>query len=145
MARILKATALLLALTATGCMRRSAVWVEDGSTRERLQIWVAATREARGPIPSLSLVRIGRCGDWPNVQMVWEAAGDLVDSGKAEAFLYGRPPAGLTSRRGPAPLEAGCYIVEVSGTGVSASTCFEVEADGRVTPLRGGTLKCEPN
>jgi hypothetical protein len=125
-------------------MRHSAVWVDAGAV-EDFRFWVADSRERRGPIDNLQLIRIGECGAWPRVRMTWEAGGSLTaTSDTALAITYGHPPAGFINRVGPEPLRPGCYVLEISGAGVSASTCFEVDSARRVTPLSGGTLKCEP-
>jgi hypothetical protein len=132
-------TALIIACT----MRRSAIWV-DSARLDRLEFWVADSHAQRRAIPDLQLLRVGQCGNWPNVHMMWEASGHLISRGdSAIGIRYGSPPPGLSNRREPVALTPGCYMVEASGTGVSASACFEVRSDGQVLPLRGGTLKCE--
>lgn len=141
--RIIAPFLLCAAATVVACtMRHSAVWIEAGAVDD-LQFWVADSRAGRGPVDNLQSIRVRKCGAWPDVRMAWEASGSLVRPNAALAVAYGRPPEGFVNRVGPEPLRVGCYMVEISGAGVSASTCFQVDTVGRVTPLSGGTLRCE--
>jgi hypothetical protein len=130
---------LLIALClVTGCMRRSAVWLVPHSTAEHLRFGYGATRGSSEPLADLQWMRVSACGVGPGEHTVgervlWLASGSAVDpAALAGTVLYGEPPRGLVTRRGPKPLVPGCYVFSISGNGISASVCFEVPVQGEV-------------
>jgi hypothetical protein len=132
-----------------GCtMRHSAIWVEEGSSTTQLRFGVGATRGSRDPIDNLNLIRVSACGvaaseRGVSEKVMWLATGSAVSEALAGTFAYGQPPAGLTNREGPMPLAPGCYVIDISGTGISAGACFQVSASGAVTRPATTVIDCQ--
>lgn len=141
---------LLAALPAlfAACSRPAAIWLEPGSTVASLRFSYARERGTARPLASLEGIRVTRCGVGPGEsigqQVVWSAvaaSGALHDV--AGSFAYGAPPQGMQTSRQPQALVPGCYVVSISGTGVSASECIEIRADGAAVVSPDKVLDCE--
>ena len=134
---------------AAGCMRQSAVWLEPGSTLEHLRFGYGARRGSHEPLDDLQLVQVAACGVGPRERRVgervlWLASGNVSDAtALAGAVSYGEPPRGLVTRRGPERLAPGCYVFSISGNGISASTCFEISAQGGITQSETPVIECQ--
>jgi hypothetical protein len=119
-------------------MRRAAVWIEPGATRDHLRFGVAQARGSNDPVENVNDVRVTSCevpsrGRHVSDHVMWLASGSAWGKPVAAVnFGYGEAPTGLVTRSGPEPLAAGCYVISISGTGVSASEQFEVRTDGTV-------------
>ena len=130
---------LLIALSlVAGCMRRSAVWLEPHSTAEHLRFGYGATQGSSEPLADLQWMRVSACGVGPRERgvgerVLWLASGSAIDpAARVGTVAYGEPPHGLVTREGPKPLAPGCYVLSISGNGISASVCFEVPRQGEV-------------
>ena len=131
-----------------GCMRPSAVWVEPGSTRENLRFSIGKSLRSHAPIDNLNFVRVSACGVGKGERTVrervlWLASGFASPDALAGTFAYGSPPHGLVTRRAPEDLRPGCYVIDISGEGISAAACFEVDGQGVVRPSSSTTLECQ--
>jgi hypothetical protein len=118
---------LLTAIT-SGCPQELAVWIEPGSTVQRLTFGVAQSRGGP-PVADLKAFEVNRCASrGVDETTVWliEAASEAP---KPTRITYGTVPAGFTLRTGPQPIVPGCYRVHVSGSGALR---FAVDADGRL-------------
>lgn len=126
---------LLMSLTLTACPQRTAVWVRDGSTADNLVFQFGTSRGEPGGA-QIGVVRVYHCdgpATGPGAAWVVGPEGGTAD---VRELRYGQTPAGFTSDQGPSRLEAGCYRVDVSGTG---KTEFVIDSTGRVTERpRGG-------
>jgi len=124
-------SAALTALVAIGaCAGRNAVWIEEGSTAQRLVFRLAADRET-GASPELFYgLSVVTCRDG---RVMWNFGVTSGDAPIPVAVTYGTPVPGFPTRSGPEPLTPGCYQVTISGP---ASTRFRVGADGSVVELK---------
>ena len=132
----------LLALgLVTACMHRAAVWVEPGATRDRLRFIVGQARGSTEPVANVTDLRVATCegtsrGQHASNRVMWLASGSAWGKPAAAVnFAYGEAPLGLVTHSGPEPLAAGCYVISISGAGISASEHFEVQTDGTVHPM----------
>jgi hypothetical protein len=121
----------------SGCPQQTALWVEPGSTAERLVFGVSRVRGGSEPI-QITLLRIDRfeveSGEYV-LHWGYGAGGGIVPEG-ALRIVYGDMPVDAEPLMGAA-LEAprlveGCYLAYDSGTGRSV---FVVDAAGRVLEL----------
>jgi hypothetical protein len=137
------------ALLAFGCtMRRGEVWVVPGSSRDDLRFAIGESRGSDKPIDNLNFVRVSACGVSPSEtrvgeRVMWTAGGAAAPQALAGTFAYGRPPAGLRTERGPEPLLPGCYVVEISGAGISGADCFEIDERGTVRESADPVIECQ--
>ncbi len=119
-----------------GCPRKTAVWVEPGSTADHLVFRVSEWRGGSDPI-WISVFRVDRflpaSGEY---EMHWgfgaapEGAPDLAQ------IVFGERPAGTEPLQGLGPdapeLAEGCYLAWTTGTG---SATFLVQQDRRVLEI----------
>jgi hypothetical protein len=133
------ALAFLLGASATGCtMRKSAVWVEPGSSVQHLVFGVAKSRGGSEPVAHLNYFAVKTCYATGAVQRtLWESRGQ-VPSGQhpPTRIEYGTAPRGFVNRVGPTPLRPGCYEGLISGNGISGTARFNVTADGSIVEQR---------
>ena len=123
-----------LVCMATACPRRTAVWVEEGSTVSNLRLRVAERRGGTGHV-DIGILRVDRCGAWVGASTaptpMWGVASNDIDT--ITVFNYGSMPAGFSPLMGQADtaltLVPGCYDVTTGGTG---RTTFDVLADGGI-------------
>lgn len=139
---------LALTVLASGCMRPSAVWVEPGATVNALRFGIAQRLHGTASVADLQLVRVSACGVAKNERVVaekvlWLASGSAVPEARHGSFAYGQAPTGLVTRQGPAPLGPGCYVIDISGEGISAAACFIVDAVGTITPSPQTVIECQ--
>ena len=122
--------AVCLLLIAVGCPQETAVWIENGSTLERLVFRVADKRDS-DKIVEIGVLRVNSCS------LPDSGAGSWVIGGRSgtvpvQRIVYGEPPPGFASYMGPDPLAPGCYRVSISGSG---RTTFLVDSGGGVRDL----------
>jgi hypothetical protein len=130
--RVHHAWPVLLVAALAACPQRTAVWVEPGSTVERLRFQVAERRGGTEPL-DIGLFRVDRCGAWAEAgerpTPMWGAG----TSRPLSVIEYGVMPPGAMPLIGQADtaltLIPGCYEAMISGTG---HTVFDVTADGHV-------------
>ena len=122
---LLASTVLLL-----GCPKRSALWIEPGSTARHLIFGVGKTRHGP-PLSSLQGITVVACGresELPN-SALW-SLGKSSDGPVPTRIVYGVDPPGYTSHGAAPPLITGCYRAEDSGSG---RVEFVVHPEGTVT------------
>lgn len=109
-----------------GCPQRTAVWIAPSSTSERLRFEIGRSRGKRSAV-ALSFLRVQSCGFSP-ARTYWSiySAGGTVS---LDGATFGIVPSGFTEDVPPAPLESGCYSVQITGTGNSQ---FQVLKSGLV-------------
>lgn len=116
-----------LSLLLGACPQKTAVWVDAGSTADRLTLVLGKTRGRENHV-STSL-RIDRCAyNWledDQDRALWKGH---VDGSRV---VYGSA-SGAADMRGAPALGPGCYHVTTSGTG---DVAFTVDSLGRVTQL----------
>lgn len=128
----LRALASSLLLILTACPQRTAVWVDQGSTASHLVLRIADRRGGSGKV-AIGVVRVYQCGGPSTGAGAAWVVGPQNGTANVQQIVYGETPPGFVSDQGPQPLKAGCYHVNVSGTG---TTEFQVEANGTVTERR---------
>jgi hypothetical protein len=119
----------LVALSLAACPTKSAIWIEPGSTATHLVFGVGETPKGP-PLTELPVVAVFPCGmssDDP-AHAVWVITHD--SAGPVPAHVtYAERPAGYVTRKGPTPLERGCYRAAIAGTG---TVTFQVDSAGKV-------------
>ena len=144
--RFVVALALLSGIACT--MRRSAVWIADASSAADLRFGIGRTRGSTEPLDNLNFVRVAACGVGPNERgvgerILWLATGHASPESLAGEFRYGEPPRGLVTRQGPLPLTPGCYVIDISGEGISSGACFTVSPSGLITVNSDSVITCQ--
>lgn len=123
------ATSLMLG----GCPKETAIWIEPGSTSERLVFRVSTERGKDTPT-EFYVLNVSSCPE-PNVpaRTYWVlSASDTGPAKPPTRIIYGVAPEGYRSEVGPFALTPGCYQAAVVGTG---RTKFLVGADGLVSEI----------
>ena len=120
---------ILTTVLLTACPQRTAVWIESGSTSNHLVIDLGSKRGSLGDA-DIGVVRVHRCDASPTGSGAAWVVGPNGGTARFSRLVYGETPSGFISSQGPTPLVAGCYRVEISGTGQAA---FYVGRDGTVT------------
>lgn len=118
----------LIALALTGCPEETAIWVEPESTASRLVFGVSRERGAVTPI-NFGVLNVSAC-ETRDAYWVLSSTGRRVEH--PLLVEYGVVPPGFVSDVGPRPLDPGCYLASVVGTG---RTRFIVGEDGAVEEL----------
>ena len=128
------AAVLLLVLLSACMMRKSSVWVEQGSTPQRVVFGVAEERGGADPVAHLNYVAVRSCYESGKSQETfWQARGEVPNGHRPPTrIVYGEPPTGFVNEANPRPLPPGCYEGIISGNGISGTARFSVTADGRV-------------
>src|SRR5687767_1485323 len=107
--------ALVVALSA--CPHETAVWVEEGSTAERLAFQIAERRGGTRPI-EISFLRVNLCdGPHTGEGAHWVTGPVGGGTARADRIVYAAQPVGWVSYDAPRPITPGCYRVAISGTG----------------------------
>jgi hypothetical protein len=130
---------LILLLLLSGCTRRSVIWVVTPATAVMLEFGLAQTREGTQPVEFLQDIRVTGCHDpssYPDV--FWEVTTNRLTGPAPMRIRYGVAPRGFETFVASKPLPHGCYVMEVHGEAFSATTRFEVTADGSVSELPRG-------
>jgi hypothetical protein len=127
-------SALSVALVAsTGCRLKASAWVVSGSRSERLVIGVAQERGSRIPVEDLDEFTITTCpSDRASRQDVWTITATATLRTIPTAIRYGVVPSGFKGPSAAPTLSPGCYEAFVIGTGIAASSRFDVHEDGAV-------------
>lgn len=126
------AVAVLFPLLA-GCPRVTAIWIEEGSTAEKLVFRVAEARESEDPIwiHLLDVVRFDPAST--SYETVWGFVYESLAAPEVTRLEFGVLPNGAQLLRGVPEevpvLVPGCYKVYTGGTG---RTTFFIEEDGGV-------------
>jgi hypothetical protein len=128
-------------VTAAGCMRKSATWLDASATAERPVIGLARERHGTEAIFHLNYVAVRGCYRSDQQQKTfWQVRGDLPpDTSVPTLITYGVAPAGFKTEVSPEPLNAGCYEEMISGNGVSSSVRFTIASDRSIHEERGGS------
>ena len=126
---------LALLLLVAGCPRRTAVWVEEGSTREHLVFRVSDERGSDHPL-AIWYVRVDRFVPESQTYEIMWGFSFATSPPEMTRVEYGVVPHGaksmVPSEAGAPLLAPGCYQAYTDGTGRSV---FEVEAGGVVREL----------
>lgn len=119
-----------LLLLSTSCQQLTAIWVEPGSTAFRLVFGVAERRGGSRQVFVTSL-RVERCfSSAVGPETYWDTSrADSRAVTDPRRVVYGIPPAGWASLRGPHPLTPGCYRATIEGTGMVE---FQVQPDAGI-------------
>jgi hypothetical protein len=120
-------------------MRRSVIWVVTPATAATLEFGLAQNRESTQPVEFLHDIRVTGCHDpssYPDV--FWEVTTNRLTAPAPMRIRYGVAPKGFETFVSSKPLPRGCYEVQVDGEAISATTRFEVAADGSVAELPRG-------
>lgn len=123
---------LLASLGLTACPKDGMVWVEEGSTAERL-VFGFGKRPNREPLETFGTFRVYQCaGPETGEGAVW-VIGRQSGAPRVERLIYGQaPPPGTAVYEGPVPLTEGCYIARATTGGLVE---FEVRPDGTIKIL----------
>ena len=113
---------------AAACPQRTAVWIAPGATRADLTFVLGRERGQEAPV-ALGSVVVYACADSiggpAEARAMWYTR--VPDRAREVSRVrYGGTLPGFTVPVGARPLTPGCYIAEISGTGV---TRFQVRAD----------------
>lgn len=124
-----------LVLSGAGCMRRSELQIEDGSTAHHLEFRIGRSRNADEPVASLRRIVVETCYGQPGTEKVfWQAERDSGSTLEPPMRVeYGVTPPGFQNVAGPDPLVGHCLEGKISGDGVSASVRFAVDSTGTIT------------
>jgi len=135
--RIRLALPMLLTLL-FGCTRSSAIWIVNPATTANLEFGIALSRGSSQPVRSLGDIRVTNCSDERYPDVFWEVRTNHLNGPSPIRIRYGVAPAGFETFLASKPLPSGCYSVHIEGEATSASTKFEVRADGSVAELPRG-------
>lgn len=120
--------AICLCLVALGCPKRTAVWVEKGSTIERLAFRISDKRDGHRLV-AIGVLRVNLCALPDTGRDASWIVSPADGTPPVERLVYGETPPGFRSEVGPDSLTPGCYRVSISGSG---RTTFQVDSGGAV-------------
>jgi len=118
----------IFAGVATGCPEKSAVWIEQGSTSQHLVFGLGRTVGGRAPDNFYGMT-VSRCGADGTAQNAIWAIARTDEVPVPTRVVYGEPPSGYRTVKGPERLQPGCYQAADAGSG---RLQFRVNADGSV-------------
>ena len=119
---------LSVACVLTACPQETEVWVARNSSATELTLNFGAHQGRQGSI-AIGIVRVARCD---NAQTMKDLMWVIKSNGNTQSIdhlVYGITPDGFHSEKAASPLTAGCYVVQVSGTG---RTQFRILPNGTV-------------
>jgi|GEM_PF-5940703 len=132
--------ALLLSCFLGACPKKTSVWVQSGSSADRLSFEFGRSRGHPDPI-SIGFLRVDRCEELratpgvapPVARATWDLESIPGTDVRLSSLRYGQTPEGYREMHPASPLERpGCYVVAIAGTG---QTGFEINASGEVVEL----------
>ena len=124
----------LILFTMSGaCSRRKGeMWLEPGSTAQKMVFGVAEKRGASRPVRYLDYFAVRTCYDTTKAQQtLWEVRRSGSDPVPTR-ISYGTVPPGFSTDVPPRPLEPACYEALMSGQGVGHEVEFIVNQDGSI-------------
>ena len=123
-------------LVLAGCLMKSAIWVVEGSTSDHVEFGISDKRHGSRAI-EWGVLTIWECPrqDRAPQHTLWTLTRETrfwKDEWPVR-IVYGAPPAGFKSDKGPEALVPGCYEAVTSGTG---SVRFVIDSIGSVVELQ---------
>ena len=140
--RCLLSVSLFLALTsATGCLRRSTMWIDGGSTAARVIFGLATRRGSTDEVHGVDDLRVLTCyeaGAKPDTLWHLRRANDA--DRLPVRIVYGEVPRGFSVLVAARPLLSACYEASVRGPGIASMVRFRIVTDStsaRIEEIRG--------